>query len=404
MSALPGAGFVAQASNDVTAAQGSIKTYLPLVQNFTPPPSTLLVVNSTDDVTDAKAGDGKCETVIGNGVCTLRAAIREANALDGSDTISVPAGTFTLTLSGLQSTGGDLDVSSSGGDLTIVGAGANATVIAAASNLNERVFDISSGINVSIFGLTVRDGRAINVPGGGIYNKGVLTLSHVEIRDNSAVRTSLELSGDGGGIRNTGTLTIFNSTIANNSSFDDGGGILNNGRMTLVNVTVSNNRAVGEQGAISDGGGITNQYSSSVPTGAIADIINSTIANNSASNTGGGLKNGSTASMTIRNTIIAYNSDGTASGNRNCSGPITSAGGNVENGTTCKLTGPNDKPSTDPLLGGLQNNGGTTSTRALLPGSPAINGGVNEGCPATDQRGLPRPVGGACDSGAFEAQ
>ncbi|MBM4457508.1 MAG: hypothetical protein FJ011_07040 [Chloroflexi bacterium] len=65
------------------------------------------------------------------------------------------------------------------------------------------------------------------------------------------------------------------------------------------------------------------------------------------------------------------------------------------------------------LVGPLQDNGGPTYTRALLPGSPAIDTipiGVN-GCEAglsADQQGAPRAGGAnqggaACDSGAYEA-
>src|SRR6185312_16287019 len=39
---------------------------------------------------------------------------------------------------------------------------------------------------------------------------------------------------------------------------------------------------------------------------------------------------------------------------------------------------------------------------APLPGSPAIDGGGADGCPKTDQRGITRPQGAACDIGAFE--
>ena len=58
----------------------------------------------------------------------------------------------------------------------------------------------------------------------------------------------------------------------------------------------------------------------------------------------------------------------------------------------------------DPLLGPLQNNGGPTQTLAPLTGSPVIDAGG--GCPATDQRGQPRPDNGetACDIGAYEVQ
>jgi len=55
-----------------------------------------LVVNSTADQVDASPGDGVCAT--STGACTLRAAIQEANALPGLDTVILPAGTFNLTL------------------------------------------------------------------------------------------------------------------------------------------------------------------------------------------------------------------------------------------------------------------------------------------------------------------
>jgi hypothetical protein len=60
-------------------------------------------------------------------------------------------------------------------------------------------------------------------------------------------------------------------------------------------------------------------------------------------------------------------------------------------------------------LGALVDNGGPTATHALLPGSPAINAGDNSTCAAApvssvDQRGVSRPQGAMCDSGAYEYQ
>ncbi|MBA7659247.1 hypothetical protein ES703_67221 [subsurface metagenome] len=70
-------------------------------------------VNSTDDATDVNPGDGVAETAPGNGICTLRAAIQEANALAGPDTINLPANTYTLSIAGANEDAaatGDLDI------------------------------------------------------------------------------------------------------------------------------------------------------------------------------------------------------------------------------------------------------------------------------------------------------
>src|SRR5205807_6634069 len=58
----------------------------------------------------------------------------------------------------------------------------------------------------------------------------------------------------------------------------------------------------------------------------------------------------------------------------------------------------------DPKLGPLADNGGPTWTMALRPGSAGINRVPrrSSGCPATDQRGVRRPEGRACDIGAYE--
>jgi hypothetical protein len=60
----------------------------------------------------------------------------------------------------------------------------------------------------------------------------------------------------------------------------------------------------------------------------------------------------------------------------------------------------------DPRLLPLQNNGGLTMTHALRGDSPALNHARGSGffvaCPRVDQRGQWRPVGPACDVGAFE--
>jgi len=60
--------------------------------------AAIFAVNSTSDVVDASPGDGVCRTP--NGTCTLRAAIQQANALPGPDVVTLPAGTYLLSIPG----------------------------------------------------------------------------------------------------------------------------------------------------------------------------------------------------------------------------------------------------------------------------------------------------------------
>lgn len=88
---------------------------------------------------------------------------------------------------------------------------------------------------------------------------------------------------------------------------------------------------------------------------------------------------------------------------------FTSGGHNLDSDGTCSFDQPTDQQGIDPLLGPLADNGGSTLTHMPLAGSPLIDAGSNDACPATDQRGFTRPVDGTgdgqavCDIGAVEA-
>ncbi|MCX6021034.1 MAG: hypothetical protein NTZ05_04770, partial [Chloroflexi bacterium] len=110
--------------------------------------------------------------------------------------------------------------------------------------------------------------------------------------------------------------------------------------------------------------------------------------------------------MAVRNSIVANNTGG------NCNVAMTSQGYNVSNDASCGFTDEDtDKQNVDPKLGLLTDNGGTTQTLALAADSPARGMIPTANCKdaanaslTTDQRGAERPfpVGGPCDSGAFE--
>lgn len=187
-------------------------------------------------------------------------------------------------------------------------------------------------------------------------------------------------------------VTITNSAIHNNVAFPTdseeslGGGIYNDwcGTIAITNTTISSNQA-------RLGGGIYNASQ------GVITIINSTVAVNSATEQGGGIYN--SGEISILSSIVALNT-GT-----NCNSPIPSLGFNIDSGDSCEFRGNGDQPNTDPLIDSiLRNNGGFTLTHQLFSGSPALNAIGGDYCPQTDQRGIDRPQGPACDIGAFESE
>ena len=297
-----------------------------------------------------------------------------------------------------------------GRNVTISGAGASSTTVDGTQS--GTVFTIQSGA-VTLQQLTIAHGL-VNGRGGGINNNGSLTVSNCIITGNTAAPTSTPtgtILGAGGGIDNSssGTLTVNNCFIAGNQAPSGlGGGIFTQGRVTLNNSTIANNSA-------GFGGGIDNQ-------GRVT-VNNSTIAGNAASTGGGIYHQGIT--LVVNNSTIVGNSGvvgGVASsangptvassiiaanGGRNCFSNFNAfvdGGGNLSSDATCAFTAATSRNNIDPKLdpNGLRDNRGPTPTIALLPGSPAIGAAVACPPPTTDQRGIIRPQGGSCDSGAYE--
>lgn len=210
---------------------------------------------------------------------------------------------------------------------------------------------------------------------------------------------------------------IHRTTIHDNHAGLDGGGIANElgGALNVINTTIVRNTAG------RSGGGISND---SLAIGdPVTRLYNLTLADNQANQAalgggGAGVYNfGTAGQFVVNNSILARNehpnNSQTLSLPSDCAGELDSRGYNIIYGFTpgsCQVTRPFTQ--VDPLLASsLQDNGGPTHTLALLPDAPAIDAGEASGCTdqtgahiTTDQRGYPRPAGGRCDLGAYEAQ
>jgi predicted outer membrane repeat protein len=273
--------------------------------------------------------------------------------------------------------------------------------------------------------------------GGGLFAQaeyGVTgyspTLDNVTFNMNTS-----ELFGGGMYISFVDTPgSIKNTTFKNNTSLYEGGGMMLTGSSpTLENVTFSNNTAAGgpEYDYAGYRGGAMENSLGSNPI-----IINATFSGNSADEEGGAIYNLHDSRPTITNATFTGNSAGVEGGaiyNRWSKPTLNNVilWGNTAPAGPGLVDMPDDPPTywtskstinnsviqggcpansvctnlitTDPKLDTLANNGGSTQTHALLPGSSAIDTGASADCPATDQRGITRPQGSGCDIGAYEA-
>ena len=227
---------------------------------------------------------------------------------------------------------------------------------------------------------------------GGIDATGALLVVDSTIAGNTS-------SGPGGGIRSAfGTLQIRGSTVSGNSSAASGGGLdlgTVSGTVKIIDSTISDNVAA------TDGGGIH------VDSHRRLTLDHVTIAGNAAtSGRGGGLFARAVSSPKPTSMSASLIADNVAASEPDCSADLVLAGaGNlVEDPSGCTvLSRPGSALlSVDPLLGPLQDNGGSTETRALGSGSPALDVvTAKTGCKRPDQRGVARAT--PCDLGAYEA-
>lgn len=228
----------------------------------------------------------------------------------------------------------------------------------------------------------------LRAAGGAIYNWGALDIDRCTFSENNALQGGAIWSSVAAG----GEWQVTRSTFYQNSAAIHGGAISHgNGTANVTNCTLTGNIAPVGSAIISTSGWTVN-------------VNYCTIAGNSNS-TEGSIHNQSGV-IALSSTIVAD-----SEGGPNCSGTIRGGqdyfgeGHNIDSGSSCGWGANRGSMSnTDPLLLPLANNGGATDTMAIRAGSPAINSADATNCAtvATDQRGFSRPVGPACDIGAFE--
>ena len=391
---------------------------------------TIIVTNTAD------SGPGSLRTAI------LNAAPGDTITLDPS----LAGQTITLTT--------QLSIDK---NLTIHGSGLNPPVVLSGGNTT-RIMQISFTAQVTISGITFTQGASPDSGGAiDVIHTASVTLENSALNQNQA-------AGSGGAIALTGTgsITVVNSTLHQNQAGGSGGAILSSGNriLTIVGTTFTNNQAGGNGGAIL-GGSITLTESTLSSNsadgsggaiyGSILTIKNSTIARNQASSAGGAISVAGNGNCLISNSTFFENQSSYEGGTLFAQGLVnidifnsTLAANHAPLGSEFRLSGvvsvglyntilacfpgvsgciyqsgnssvggPNSIIDTGTILSfGLAepaNNGGSTQTMALLPGSPLIDAGDDTVCANAhvnnlDQRGVTRPQGSHCDIGAYEDQ
>ncbi|XAH25353.1 choice-of-anchor U domain-containing protein [Xylophilus sp. GW821-FHT01B05] len=214
--------------------------------------------------------------------------------------------------------------------------------------------------------------------GGAIYNYGRSGSSSPAITNTTFSGNSA--AGNGGAIYSYGgfgnsSATITNTTFSGNSATGSGGAIYNTGNSgnsspAITNATFSGNSAATGGAIYTTGDGATTSRPS---------VTRSVFWGNTAGSNGAQAWTDGNAQITFNNSLIQGGCASGGTGGGTCSGPLLTA---------------------DPLLGPLQNNGGPTPTMLPAANSPVIDAGG--ACTGSDQRGVARPQGGACDLGAVE--
>ena len=395
------------------------------------------------DLTAMQSGSGGTLTFnCGTATITLDAlaalpAITKNTTIDGADKITLSGGNSTrvfrvnsggiLTLSHITVSNGNAD--SDGGGVGSFDGGAiyaspgSVLNIASSKFLNNVTTKgnggavSSSTATLSIVNSEFAGNKGLN--GGAIYTTGVGAVAIVSGSNLYLNEATANLPyGWGGALYGSeGTdVTVHSSAFSQNAA-DYGGAIMvyqnqHNTKLTLDTSTLDANGA-------GYGGGIY------VTRGTVI-LTNATFDKNAANAQGGGIYIYKTTNASFTNLTFVGNDAYTGGGiamydsvlflknsalvhasGENCAwvGPAGITGYNpsysLSDDANCAFGAGRDN-RIDMKLGPLADNGGLTKTHLPQAGSSAIDGGTNDGCPSTDQRGFSRPQGSSCDVGSVE--
>jgi CSLREA domain-containing protein len=278
--------------------------------------AAIFKVNSTEDAVDIAPGNGVCMTA--GGVCTLRAAIQEANALVGADEIRLKAAVYRLTLTGAgedAAATGDLDITDS---VTIVGKGATLTVVD--GHHSDRVFHVFGAATVANFvGMKIQNGVIAtgDAAGGGIAN-----IAATVVVNGCTITNNISFAQLGGGILSvSGNLKIVSSRVIQNELYYEGGAAIGGGIGSYLDISlkiigtkiadnlVSNIADTPDPDDVAFGGGIAIAGTSAVKIKSckiLGNVANSWAIDEYASS-GAGLYMNAVPSANIIDTRIANN-------------------------------------------------------------------------------------------------
>ena len=212
-------------------------------------------------------------------------------------------------------------------------------------------------------------------------------------------------AGNGGNGGNAGGLEVGDSTGANP--------ILNLTNSTIAGNSTGSGAAAGTGGTNTPSAGSAgNGGGSEIETFAQLNLVQSTVASNTSSGLGAGVYGSQNSVVHFDRALIAANSSSAAGvlPKGDCGANVANGNAYTDDGHTifagdtngCPAGGAGSQTVADAKIGTLGNNGGPEQTVALKTGSVAIDNVPTNNCPNTDERGLIRPQGGACDSGAYE--